>query len=186
MPDGTPDDLPPATEAPPLAGASLGRVRIRLASSPSDVEAMIRLARMAHEESAFRGIPIDDAKAQRLTDAAMADKGRYGLLIAEKDGEITGMLIATAGEYFFSKAVMATALIWYVAPKHRGGTSAVKLLHGFRKWAQNRGAVEAQINVTSGVRMASTDKMLKRVGLRPVGGNYSLKLQGKKDLTGRA
>ena len=74
----------------------------------------------------------------------------------------------------FSRALGATALALFVAPEHRGGMAAFKLLHGLRRWAQNREVAEISIHVTSGVHMARTDKLLKRLGFRMTGGNYSM------------
>lgn len=52
--------------------------------------------------------------------------------------------------------------------------AAIKLLHAFRRWAQMPEVAEISIHVTSGVHMARTDKLLKRLGYTMTGGNYSM------------
>ena len=62
--------------------------------------------------------------------------------------------------------------MFYVRPDHRGGMAAVKLLHAFRRWSHAHGADQIYVHVTSGVAVARTDKMLRRLGFKQTGGNY--------------
>ena len=49
---------------------------------------------------------------------------------------------------------------------------AVKLLHGFKRWAAAAQAAEMSVHVTSGYRIVETDRLLRRLGFRQTGGNY--------------
>ena len=51
---------------------------------------------------------------------------------------------------------------------------AVKLLHGFKRWAKAAQAAELSVHVTSGYRTTQTDRLLRRMGFRITGGNYAL------------
>jgi hypothetical protein len=53
----------------------------------------------------------------------------------------------------------------------------MKLVHGFKRWAQNRKARQIFFNVTTGLEMQRTDKLLRRLGFAMVGGNYALGLE---------
>ena len=53
------------------------------------------------------------------------------------------------------------------------------LLTAFRKWTENRGAVELSAGGNSGVEMSRMDKFLRRLGFRQTGGNYALSLKGE-------
>ncbi len=46
----------------------------------------------------------------------------------------------------------------------------------FRKWAENRDAVELNAGVNSGVDLDRMDKFFRRLGFRMTGGNYALDL----------
>ncbi|MDD4855789.1 MAG: hypothetical protein PHU41_08110 [Sulfuricurvum sp.] len=49
-------------------------------------------------------------------------------------------------------------------------------MSAFRKWAENRGAVELSAGVNSGTHIDKTDKFLRRLGFIQTGGNYALAL----------
>lgn len=54
--------------------------------------------------------------------------------------------------------------------------AALRLISAFRKWAENRGAVELSAGVNSGAHIDKTDKFLRRLGFVQTGGNYALTL----------
>ena len=151
-----------------------GTVSVRLASDSDDIEKMVVLGAMMHRESGYASHPYDADKLRTRGERALEENGRTCLLMAERGGEPIGMLFAVVSEFYFSRALGATALAFFVVPEHRGGMAAIKLLHGFRRWAQNRKVAEISIHVTSGVHMARTDKLLKRLGFKMTGGNYSM------------
>jgi hypothetical protein len=49
----------------------------------------------------------------------------------------------------------------------------MKMLHGFRKWAQAREAVELHLGADFGSDLAKTDRLFRRLGFQRVGGHYS-------------
>ena len=49
---------------------------------------------------------------------------------------------------------------------------AVKLLHGFRRWTVEGGAVALYVSVSAGIRMPQAARFLRKPGLRPPGRNY--------------
>ena len=157
-------------ETPAPAGKG---VTIRM-SERGDLEARIELGRRSHAESAFADLPYDEGKVRRGIERGLAAPDSHCLLQADFAGETVGVLYGVANEHYFSPALAATILSFYVVPEHRGSTAAVKLLHGFRRWAHRRRVARLYINVTSGISIARTDRFLRRLGFRPVGGNYML------------
>lgn len=153
-----------------------GSVTIRLAENERDIDTMVALGRMLHRESRYRNSTYDADKLRSFGRRALADKSRHGLLMAVRGEEVVGFLTATVGEYYFGRDLAATAMTFYVRTEYRGGRAAVKLLHGLRNWARNRGVHEIHINVTSGVHMARTDRLMKHLGFELLGGNYGLRL----------
>ncbi len=72
--------------------------------------------------------------------------------------------------------LVASLMHYDVLPQKRMSGASLRLLKAFRKWAENRGAVELAVGVNSGDSIEKHDKFLKRLGFQPVGGNYALKL----------
>ena len=77
-------------------------------------------------------------------------------------------------------ATVVSCLLFYVDDRCRrtllGGRVAAGLVDAGRRWSLNRRAVEWQIHVTSGIRIAQTDRLLRRFGFRQTGGNYMARL----------
>ena len=147
-------------------------VTIRVAQA-GEIDALLELGVSAHRESVFSALPFDRERAERACREMTGAAGSKTILVAEKAGRAVGLLAATADHHFFSSAVGATCLMFYVQPDHRGGLAAVKLLHSFKRWAKVHGASRLYIHVTSGLHVRRTDKMLRRLGFKQTGGNYA-------------
>ena len=50
----------------------------------------------------------------------------------------------------------------------------VRLLGAIRLWSDSRGASQILVHVTTGVAIRQTDRLLRAVGARLLGGSYSL------------
>ncbi len=152
------------------SAASSSRVTIRFTRSVEDIAARVELNRRAHEEIAD-GLPFDDGMVRRFYERRVR-KPEQCVLQAELKGEMIGGLTGQVARHFHCPALGASLLGVYVLPEHRGSLAAVKLFHGFRRWARDRGAVRIYAGVTSGIDIARTDRLLKRLGFRMTGGNY--------------
>lgn len=152
------------------------RVTIRFSQSGADIAARLRVSRRAWEETDRTGLAFDESIVRQGIERKIDRRGKYCLLQAEAGDEVVGMLMGVAAPHFHAPELGASLLSWYVLPEHRGSLAAVKLLHGFRRWAQNLGAVRLYIGVTSGIDIARTDRLLRRLGFRQTGGNYEAAL----------
>lgn len=188
LPEAVAPEAPAPDKAIGAAGrqARAGTTKIRLAENERDIEELIKLGIALHQESEYRDLSYDVNKRREFGRRALANRAQYGLLMAEKGSEVVGFLVGVVSEFYFSHDLAATAMTFYVKPEHRGSLAAVKLLHGFRRWAANRGVKALYVNVTSGVQMARTDRLMKHVGFKLIGGNYALRLPaaGAKEPTG--
>lgn len=146
-----------------------------------DIEETIALAHINVTESRFAWMPFDADKVRaNLERMAKAPQSYNCALVARKeDGQLVGYMAGQIEEYFFCRERVATSVFLFVDPQERGGLAAVKLILAFRKWAQNRGAVEIYIGVAGGVAIERTGRFLKRLGLALTGGNYSAWLTEK-------
>ena len=150
----------------------LGKVTIRFSETGADVAARVALARRAWEEMDDRELPFDGDLVRQTIERKMKKPQKHCLLQADRDGRAVGALMGVAERHYYSPAVGASIFSWYVLPEYRGSLAAIRLLHGFRRWAKNRGAVRLYVGVTSGVGIARTNRFLKRLGFRVRGGNY--------------
>ena len=151
-----------------------GRIAIRFTRSEADIAARVAMIRRVYEEF-DDGLPYDEGMVRRFYERRVGKPGQC-VLHAELNGRMIGGLTGVIGPHFHSPALGASVVGFYVVPEHRGSVAVVKLLHGFRRWARTNGAVRMYLSVTSGIDIARTDRMLKRLGFRPKGGNYELAL----------
>ena len=165
-----------AVAAPRRTAARPAGVTVRFSQSGADIAARVGLARRAYEEMGDRSLPFDEELVRRGVVERLAKPGRYCLLQVERGDRTVGMLSAAVGPHWYSSTLGASVLAFYVLPEHRGSLAAIKLLHACRRWAGERGAVHLYVNVASGVDVARTDRLLKRLGFRLTGGNYELAL----------
>lgn len=80
------------------------------------------------------------------------------------DGEIVGFMCGYIGETFLNNQTNAYEQGLFVAPEHRGGTVAVRLVKNFEAWAKSRGAANIWLGQSVGQNMASTLKFFERLG----------------------
>ena len=163
-----------AAAAPHPAEARPGSVIIRFTRTEEDLAARVAMARRVYEER-DDGLPYDEDMVRRALERRLKKPGGC-LLQAELDGRVIGGVVGSIGPHYHSPALGALLESFYVLPEHRGSIAFVKLLHGFRRWARTNGAVRMYVGVTSGVDIARTDRLLKRLGFEPTGGNYRLSL----------
>lgn len=143
-----------------------------------DIETLVDYWRGFHAQSPFAHLMLDEVKLATTMRRMIEDRsGAFGFFVADDDGgKAYGVLAAQIDTYYFSNDPVARMIFYWVHPDHRYGTGAVKLMLAFKQWAQNRKATELAIGVTSGEALAVTDRMLKKMGGRLMGGNYSMVL----------
>jgi len=141
-----------------------------------NIRDVVYLAEKMHGESAYADMPFDfEFVAQRIYSEIIQSEDGFGL-IAYKDTNPVGMIGGGLATQFFGPTLFAFDYGWYVTPKQRGSSIAVRLLKKFEKWAEKRGAKEIHLGVTTGVSPDRTAKMFDRMGYKYVGKNYTLKL----------
>lgn len=148
---------------------------------PHDVDALISLGEAGVLETRYNGQNYDPVKIRHQLEAYFKDERRkYIWLTGFRNGALQGFLFGSIEEYWFTQALGASMIAWYVAQEARGSAMAVKLLLAFRRWAENRQATELTLSVTSGLRTEKTGRFLQRMGFRPCGENFYQPLQQKR------
>ena len=96
----------------------------------------------AHEENRHRKHPIDlERRRSLLAKRFLADRTRYGLLIARCGGRPVGMLTCLADRLHYTDVMVVSHLSFYALVEFRrtllGGRIALKLFDAGRRWALN-------------------------------------------------
>ncbi|WP_299155184.1 hypothetical protein [uncultured Tateyamaria sp.] len=149
----------------------------RLASSGSDLPAIVRLAQDAHNESRFGYMPFNPDKVRKIARAAFKDQKRHAVMIAEKHDQAVGFVYCSVGEYHIGSNVLLTTIhnmnvAHSVRSSLSGGKIALGLFRGVETWSKARGAKEILFHVTSDVSLAQAHKLAKRIGYQFIGGSY--------------
>ena len=157
---------------------------VRFATA-ADIPALLELGKIIHQETRLSRFAFNPKRmASQLQAILLPPRHEYCLFVAEKEGAgIVGTFWGQISQYFFSDALVATDYMFYVRPEMRGTPLAVRLVHAFRTWAENRGADEICINMTTGIDIERFDRFLRHMGFTYTGGNYSqwvVKEGGKK------
>jgi len=135
-----------------------------------DLSNLVRLTRRLHEGSDWKWVPFSPAMLRRnLT--SMIRKPDFCVLVAEHEGELTGLLYGTVDQMLYSKTLFATDMEF--AAERGGG----ELLDAFRDWAKQVGAKVLIMGVSDSGRESAKDRFFSKHGLTRTGGLYQEVLQ---------
>lgn len=151
-------------------------MKIRLATK-EDLKAIVEMGRVMAAESRFAPYGFNHAKSTQVVETMIGNPSMACMLVAVRaDGEMVGVLAGYITEFFFCDAKVAQDRWFYVYKQHRGSPAAVKLLLAFRRWAENRGAHELNLNMSVAIDMGRFNRLMTRMGFSVVGSNFSLPL----------
>ena len=145
---------------------------IRNANS-SDFPSLIELARgMAEESPRFRPYAFLGYRLRTTLEAVLNMGSRGCLLVAEHEGQIVGAFVGLATDHFACDMLQACDLGLFIAPEHRGGTTAARLVRGYLDWCRNIEA-EPTIGINTGVAVERTGLLLQSLGAKQSGINWT-------------
>jgi GNAT superfamily N-acetyltransferase len=149
-------------------------------ATANDIDTMIKLGEKIYTESRFSHLDFDRDKIKQGVQSHILHHthGTHLALVAQNtQGEIVGGFFGVLEEYFFTTDKSANSVLIWVDPNYRGSSIAIKLIDVFKQWAIKNGAKEINIVVSSGVKIGSTDRFVRRLGFVQTGGNYSMVLK---------
>lgn len=146
-------------------------VAVRLARM-DDIPALWDLGQRFYDECRIGYPPMDRARAQKCAAIAIHCPEIVAIFVAERGGALTGFLICNMLQLMFSTAKVARHDIFYVAPEHRGGRSALLLIRAFEAWGKEHGAARAVISTESGINAPRTERLYLHMGYGPLGGQF--------------
>jgi len=138
-----------------------------------DLNAIITLAKEMHQEGLYKDIPFNSEVFIRTVSHCMREGFAW---VGEKDGLVVCGMLATIGEYFFSKAKITSDLGLFVSKDHRKSRLALLLLKEYVSWGKNMGASETTMGSTNGHQGTGLKKFLENsLGFEYVGEIYKLR-----------
>lgn len=142
---------------------------------------MIVRATMDHFEELFALIEqmvaesvFSFAPPSRKRIKALMEYPKGAAFLAYKDDKCIGFVGAIISPFFFSDYERATDVGFYIAPEHRGGTTAFKLLKSIEDWAKENGAKELFMGHSVGGKIEEMKKFYIHNGYK-IGGFNSMK-----------
>lgn len=139
------------------------------AAAPRDLLPLVELGKVMHAESPRLGkLRFVPDKVLR-TLAGLIGNPDGLLLVAEQDGEIIGGIAAAVEEHWFSDQKMAYDIGLFIHPAKRGTLAAPRLVEAYKAWAKSRDAVITQFGISTGVKLASTSRLIEHLGFKPSG-----------------
>lgn len=131
-----------------------------------DIPAILALGKELHAK--VGGLPEMDMNGCRQLLAQAIFHKRRLVLVAVKDGVITGFFFGMIEELFFSKSHYASDVAIYATD----GMSGALMIRRFIRWAKAMGVTQIQLGVSSGLNIDRTDTLYQKLGLKRVGALY--------------
>lgn len=145
------------------------RRHVRVAT-PEDFPAWMALVEQLHERCVYQPIPLDRSRCLRAF--AQCNNSALGtVLLADGPDGLEGFLIGIAQPLWWANAKYATDLAFYASRSGAGASLAKRFL----SWAKALpGVAEITLGVSSGIDPERTGQLYERLGLRRVGGIYTM------------
>ncbi|MEM6711959.1 MAG: hypothetical protein AAF590_06715 [Pseudomonadota bacterium] len=157
-----------------------GRSRIRLRPlERRDIEAVFVICKAAHERAPARVFKFSRTKFDGHIEAYFHRTNQQAAIVAEIEGRIVGFAWMRCGTFTYSdEDRLASVLTLNVdhattAPFTRARLFS-SLISACKAVAEDWGALQTTVHVTSGMDAGHADRLLRRRGAEFVGGNYVL------------
>lgn len=111
-----------------------------------DYPKVITMAYSFLKESPYKEYPIDTHKIESLVVGFLTPNNERICFLATKENEPIGMIAGGVTEALFSHQKVASEVVWWIHPDHRGrGRAAIELLGAFQDWGRRVGADYVQM-----------------------------------------
>lgn len=148
-----------------------------------DIPSLVDFGRHIHVQSRYAWMNFSASRLWSSLERAIDNK-QHCLIVAtnsqrissalDTQPEMIGVLWAHAVPLPFSDDFVAHIDYLYVLPKSRGTPTAMKMMTGLRRWANNRQVSELLVSNAFGSEQGYSGKWLGKLGMSLVGGVHSL------------
>lgn len=137
-----------------------------------DTDAVTQMGYAMHLESAYAELGFRHGQVAATVGEVVDSEWQSGF-VAEKDGEVVGMVAGLIAAYEYGWALIAYDRLWYVIPDARGSSAAIRLLTAFELWAKAKGAAKIMMGQTTGVDPEGVKNLYRHLGYSHLGGNFA-------------
>lgn len=138
----------------------------------SDLPGLIQLGERMRLESLVWYPPIEEDYLRERMEVVFAHPEKFCCFVVENDLNLGGFILGFESGYIFSRMKTAAHDIFYLAPEHRRFANAVGLVKAFVGWAESLGIGRQMIRLDTALRPEKVDRFYRRLGFRPIGGQY--------------
>ena len=127
-----------------------------------DIPALVAMGQAFLHASHYARFYADNpAQVAQLAERLITSPGGV-VFVAEKEGQVVGMLAAVVYDHFISAQRVASEVVFWVDPASRG--LGLKLLRATERWARAQGALALQMISPN----AEVDRLYDRLGFSPI------------------
>lgn len=138
--------------------------RVRRATA-ADIPALVALGHnLARESPKYQSKGYSPEKTAALGERLLAMPDHAQILVAERGGEVIGMMVIAIAERFFSDERYVTDFTLYVQPRHRGGGAFPALIWAAEAWALAHGVRDLAFGVSTEIDAERTVHAYQRMG----------------------
>lgn len=124
-----------------------------------------------HAESRYARFAINLKKGEQFFRSLLTKENALVLV----DGDpVCAMFVGYVNAFWWGNDLESHDLLLYVVPERRGGTHAVKLIKAYVAWAEEKGASDIKIGVSTGIEYERTVRLFERMGFRPFSNSCEL------------
>lgn len=139
---------------------------------PSDFPEMLGLGLAMHAESDFARFEFAVEKIERLSELLMTNPDWFGLVARTNSGELAGAFVGGATEFFFSPERHGFDVVFYVFPKFRSSTAAVRLFATALTRFERMDVGQLRFGHATGILPEVADRLFRSFGFRQGGVLY--------------
>ena len=140
----------------------------------ADIPQITRLGRLMHDESQYSYLHFSPDKVIAKCNDALVNP-QIQCWVTVKDETVTGMMAGQVFEYEFGQSLIASDILVFVSPEHRGGTAFLRLVKEYIEWSKSLGAEMIFLNQTTGTAQEAVARLYQRIGFESVGGIYRMR-----------
>lgn len=130
-----------------------------------DLDTILNFAKEFHKVSPYKDITFDNTKVSNFIEYLILDPLSLVLLLTE-EAITVGCLLATTEEVLFGKDLMASELMYWVEPTHRGKDSW-SLVDAYQYWSKKVNCTLCSLSTLEGPIVNSLDIKYKQIGFNP-------------------
>jgi len=137
------------------------------AATLEDVIDLVLLGKTALKGGGHSRLGWNSAKAFEFYSHCVNDESFFIECLVSEDEGVVGFLTGFTAASFFSHALQATEITWFVLPEHRKSVKSIELLKHFETWAADKGAVNINMGSLECAQPEKLAKLYKSRGYSP-------------------